>query len=180
MRRPSPALVISCLALFLSGAGGAVAAVQISGKQIKDGTITGKDIKNDSLTGSDIKGNIRGPEGPRGAQGAQGPQGATGSGAPVGLPAGASVSYRTGGADIDPDDADVPVEAICPSGQVAIGGGYTLTPSLVVDESTAGGEPSRPDRWRVVVDNLSDQELGTVFVDVICIAPGDVSGFPPQ
>jgi hypothetical protein len=160
-----------------------VAGVQISGNEIKNGSITGKDIKNDSLTGTDIKGNIRGPAGPAGPAGPRGltgPQGAAGTGAPVGLPAGVSVSYRTGAADIDPDDTDVPVEAICPAGQVAIGGGYTKTKLLDVVESTAGGDAARPDRWRVVVDNTSDQELETLFVDVMCITPGDVSGFPPQ
>ena len=73
MRRPSPALVLSFVAVFLAATGGAVAGVQIGGKQIKDGSITGKDVKNNSLSGTDIKGDVRGPEGPRGARGAQGP-----------------------------------------------------------------------------------------------------------
>ena len=89
MRRPSPALVLSFVAVFLAATGGAVAGVQIGGKQIKDGSIAGKDVKNNSLSGTDIKGDVRGPEGPRGARGAQGPAGPAGSAA-----AGVAVSYR--------------------------------------------------------------------------------------
>ena len=59
MRRPSPALVLSFVAVFLAATGGAVAGVQIGGKQIKDGSITGKDVKNNSLSGTDIKGDVR-------------------------------------------------------------------------------------------------------------------------
>jgi hypothetical protein len=51
---PSPALVLSFVALFAAFAGGAIAG-KITGSQIKNGSITGNDIKNDSLTGADIK-----------------------------------------------------------------------------------------------------------------------------
>src|SRR5688500_6291835 len=111
MRRPSPALILSCIAVFLSAAGGAVAAGQINGKQIKDGSITGKDIKNDTLTGSDIKGNIRGPEGPRGLRGPAGPAGA---GGPLGSPGGLALSYRVGVATVGPDSTEL-ARATCPA-----------------------------------------------------------------
>ena len=87
MKRPSPAFVLSCIAIMLSFTGGAVAATQIGGKQIKDGSITGKDIKNDSLTAKDITGQLQGPRGPEGQRGPQGPAGQGGSG-------GANVSYQ--------------------------------------------------------------------------------------
>jgi hypothetical protein len=63
--RPSPALVISLVALFVSlgGVGYAAATIgsaqiknnSIRGKDIRNSTITGKDVKNSGLTGSDIK-----------------------------------------------------------------------------------------------------------------------------
>ncbi len=99
IRRPSPALLVACLALFLA-AGGPAAAVNaadaaarlITGKQIKDNSITGKDVKDGSLVvrdfkrgelaralpaGQGVKGDA-GPQGPTGPQGTAGPQGAKG------------------------------------------------------------------------------------------------------
>jgi len=48
-RRPSPALVISIVALVAACAGSAVAATAITGGMIKDGTIQNRDIKNDTI-----------------------------------------------------------------------------------------------------------------------------------
>src|SRR5688500_14579026 len=78
VKLPSPALVLSFLALFAAFAGGALAAGKITCSQIKNGTITGNDIKNDSLSGADIKGQVKGDEGPRGAIGPAGPRGPAG------------------------------------------------------------------------------------------------------
>jgi hypothetical protein len=148
MRRPSPALVLSCVAVFLCAAGGAVAAGQINGKQIKDGSITGKDIKNDSLTGSDIKGNVRGPEGPPGARGATGPQGP----AALGSPGGVTVSYRFADATVAADGF-TPVEALCPAGQVAVGGGFSVTPPVTVRFSRPGEGGGRDGgSWEVLFE----------------------------
>jgi hypothetical protein len=49
LRRPSPALVISIVALVAACAGSAVAATVITGKQIRNGTIQGVDIKNATI-----------------------------------------------------------------------------------------------------------------------------------
>lgn len=56
VRRPSPALVISCIALFasLGGVSYGLATGSIDGREIRDGSVRGKDVKNRSLTGSDI------------------------------------------------------------------------------------------------------------------------------
>jgi hypothetical protein len=63
--RPSPALMISLVALFVSlgGVGYAAATIgssqitnnSVRGKDIRNSTITGKDVKNSGLTGSDVK-----------------------------------------------------------------------------------------------------------------------------
>ena len=46
--RPSPALVVSVVALFVA-LGGSAYALTITGSQVKDGSLTGADIKNKSL-----------------------------------------------------------------------------------------------------------------------------------
>jgi hypothetical protein len=56
-RRPGHATVVAYLALFVALGGSALAATQITGKQIKNGTITSADIKNGSIKGVDLKKN---------------------------------------------------------------------------------------------------------------------------
>jgi len=127
LKRPSPALIVSCIAVFLAFTGGAVAASKISGKQIKDGSITGKDIKNDSLTAKDIAGQLQGPRGPAGQRGPQGPAGSGGSGGS----GGATVSYQLAEGSVTEDGLEA-LEVLCPAGQVAVGGGYNVTPPVTV------------------------------------------------
>jgi hypothetical protein len=57
MRRflPSPAMVVAVAALIMSLGGSAYAALLITGKNIKNGSITGKDIRNHTLRGSDVR-----------------------------------------------------------------------------------------------------------------------------
>ena len=59
VRRPSPALLISCIALFvaLGGVSYGVATGSIDGREIKNGSIGAKDIKKRSITGNQIGGN---------------------------------------------------------------------------------------------------------------------------
>jgi len=89
-RRPSASLAISVVALFVALGGTGYAAVTITGKDVKNGSLTTKDIKNNSLTSSDVKdrslrlrdfrsGELsngqRGPAGPAGPAGAAGAAG---------------------------------------------------------------------------------------------------------
>lgn len=56
LRRPSPALVVSIIALVVACAGTAYAATQItSSSQIKNGIVTGADLRNSTITNSDIR-----------------------------------------------------------------------------------------------------------------------------
>ena len=62
-RRPSPALVIACIALFvsLSGVSYGVATGFIDSREIKNNTIRSKDVRNNTLRTFDIRNNqIRG------------------------------------------------------------------------------------------------------------------------
>jgi hypothetical protein len=53
--RPSHAVVVAYLALFVALGGSSYAALSISGKNVKDSSLTGRDIRNRSLTGKDVK-----------------------------------------------------------------------------------------------------------------------------
>ncbi len=57
IRRPSPALVISLIALFVALGGVGYAAATINGKNIKNKSIAGKKLKNKTVTGGKVKGN---------------------------------------------------------------------------------------------------------------------------
>jgi hypothetical protein len=57
MRRPSPSLVISVIALFVALGGTGYAAITVTSKNVKNNSLKGKDVKNSSLTGKDVKAN---------------------------------------------------------------------------------------------------------------------------
>jgi hypothetical protein len=62
-RRPSPALVIACIALFISlgGVSYAVATGSIDSREIRNNTISSNDVRNNSLRTFDIRNNeVRG------------------------------------------------------------------------------------------------------------------------
>lgn len=54
-RRPSPALVISLIALFVAMGGSGYAAVKLNGKNIKNKSIAGKKLKNKTITAAKLK-----------------------------------------------------------------------------------------------------------------------------
>lgn len=58
--RPSPALVISLVALFVAMGGVGYAAVVIDGKNLKNKSVAGKKLKNKTVTGGKVKGNTLG------------------------------------------------------------------------------------------------------------------------
>lgn len=91
-RRPSPATIISLLALFVALGGTGYAAVALAPKnsvgsaQVINGSLQKKDLNKKTIAA--LKGN-RGARGAAGAAGAAGPAGATGAAGPAG-PAGAT------------------------------------------------------------------------------------------
>jgi hypothetical protein len=60
-RLPSPALVISLVALFVSLGGVSYAVTQIGTSQIKNGAVTGKKIRNSTIRSRDVRRNSLGP-----------------------------------------------------------------------------------------------------------------------
>src|SRR6476661_2369823 len=54
-RLPSPAIVISVIALFVALGGSVYAASNISGKTIKKGSLPGNRLKKNTVTGKQVK-----------------------------------------------------------------------------------------------------------------------------
>jgi hypothetical protein len=146
-RRHSTA--VAYLALFAALGGSAYAAVTVTGKNIKDGTVTGRDVKNRSLgttklspTAVSSLAGQRGPAGPEGPQGARGPvgptgpigpRGETGPGGPQGVPGPAGPQgpsgisgweYRVSSPGVNvPSGEAGGGQVYCPAGKKALGGG---------------------------------------------------------
>jgi len=153
-RSPSPALVISIVALFLAASGSAIAASKlVSGnKLIKVNSLSGNRLKTGSVTGKQIKASTLGKV-PSAAKAdtantatsaltagtaTTATSATTAGSAPI-----ASVTYVTTNASVaynygSPAQA---VTATCPSGTTVIGGGATVsdeTYGAVVDSSPSG------------------------------------------
>ena len=144
--RPSPAIVIACLALAIALSGTSYAAVakllpknSVGSRQVINGSLQKADLSKKAVAA--LKGN-RGPQGvqgPQGAQGATGSQGATGPQGIKGAPAVASVTTLID----DSDGTGVSVAAgatftasiSCNPGEIATGGGGV---------SGFGGDPNQP------------------------------------
>lgn len=65
LRRPSPALVIACIALFVAmgGVSYGFATGAIDTREVKNETIRGKDVRNGTLTTKDLRNNeVRGAD----------------------------------------------------------------------------------------------------------------------
>ena len=94
IHRPSPALVVACLALGVALSGTAVAASvalapgSVGTPQLKNNAVTTTKVKNGSLLRADFKANqipagAAGPAGPAGPAGAAGAAGPAGPAAPA-------------------------------------------------------------------------------------------------
>ncbi len=97
IRRPSPSMVVACLALAVALSGSAVAASvalapnSVGTAQLKNNAVTTTKVKNGTLLKADFKaGQI--PAGPAGPAGAPGPAGAAGAAGATG-PAGPSDAF---------------------------------------------------------------------------------------
>jgi hypothetical protein len=55
--RPSPALIVAIVALFMALGGTSYAALKITGNNVVNGTLSGADVDNRSLAGKEIKKN---------------------------------------------------------------------------------------------------------------------------
>jgi hypothetical protein len=160
IRRPSPAMLVSMLSLFVASTGTAVAGGLITGASIKNNTVSTLDVTNGSLTTLDVRnGSLRpidfggklpaGPKGPQGVPGAVGPQGPAGPQGAKGV-SGYVRTFEIGGPfnSSSPKTKDVS----CPPGMKLLSGGGRLhhleasPPPIAIQESYARDD----DTWRVV------------------------------
>ncbi len=176
IRRPSPATVVALAALFVASSGTAVAAVIVTGANVKNGSLTGLDVRNGSLTSADVKNrsllpvDFKGklPAGPQGPVGPAGPVGAQGAPGAPGV-SGWERKFTIAG----PFDSTSPKtgEASCPAGKKLLGGGGRLhhlqpaAPPIAIQESYAADD----DTWRVIGAEISPTAVNwESVVMIIC------------
>ncbi len=106
LRRPSPAMVVACLALFVALTGTSVAVVNALPKnsvgtaQLKNNAVVSSKVKNGSLVAADFASGAL-PAGPAGPTGPAGPAGPAGPGAKWALVnAGGTIVAQSGGISI--------------------------------------------------------------------------------
>ena len=143
--------VVGYIALFVALGGTSYAAVEISGRDVRNGSLTGADIRDGSLTGRDVRSRsigagdltaaAKGPKGDTGPQGPAGPAGAPGSDATVDTSAfvrRGAVSTVTAESDIavPPNSTTTAGTLSCPAGDVPARGRYALTGDPAADDVT--------------------------------------------
>jgi Collagen triple helix repeat (20 copies) len=179
--------VVAYLALFAALGGSAYAAVTVTGKQIKDGTITGKDVKNRSLGAGKLSPTAvsslvgeAGPAGPQGEKGAPGPTGPQGPAGPQGEPGPEGPQGYQGpqgssglrewekvvspGWGVDPGQVGT-VAVPCPFGKVALGGGASTSNALTYIVDSAPYNDG--DGWGAKFHNTSD-EPAAIYAWALC------------
>lgn len=144
-------MAVALLVLVLAVGGSAYAAAQITGKQIKDGTVTSADIKNKTLKSKDIsqaaKDKLRGQTGPQGPQGVAGPSDTYAvrrADGPVAIPAAATTLVK---------------RLVLPAGK------FTLTSKVNLDDTSGAA--------RVVQCQLV---TGTTVLDTTVLTLGGAAG----
>ena len=156
-RRPSPAMVVACIALVVALGGTGYAAVNlprnsVGPDQLRAGSVTSAKVQNFTLRRVDFRPGtlLRGPrgaQGPAGPTGAPGPAGAAGAAGPAGTIG--AITVRTsqvvvdGGAPASNPNGEYvtrPIERRCESGERAVSAG------------TGWG------------DDINDRELTTVWI----------------
>jgi hypothetical protein len=136
-----PGTLIAIIALLVALGGTATAATQITGKQVKNGSLTGADVKRGSLPAAALSRKAtrtlrgaRGPAGPQGAAGPAGPVGPVGPSGPEGprVEAGPAGVVRVLAAEqrnvslAAKDGLAKVVEVILPAGRFTLDGTLTL------------------------------------------------------
>ena len=169
-RLPSPSLAVSITALVVAMGGTGYAATQLSGSNIKAGTITGKQVKKHSLPAGKLSATaiapLRGAQGPAGPAGPAGAAGADGAPGPAGI-----LGIRTvASGDLAlPSISQQHGSVKCPAGWIVVGGGVktsVASPSVAVSNDY----PEGMDTWSADVTNNSYTAM-TFQLRAICVYP---------
>ena len=192
LRRPSPALVIACLALFVALGGTGYAAFKlpkntVGTKQLKKNAVHNSDIAKNAVTGSKVKDGTLGSSDFAPGTLLQGPPGVNGTNGTNGTNGAAKVTYRTFLANFAGNGALGEAGASCNTGEKLIGGGggwvdnanpptqYELT-GTVSDSgpATAGDAPIQendtPGEWHVSGKNTTGGNA-RMLAYAVCATP---------
>jgi hypothetical protein len=142
LRRPSPAMIVACIALLVALGGTSIAAVNalprgsVGTLQLKNSAVTNAKVANNAINSAKVKNAslLRGdfapgqlPAGPTGPQGPAGPAGAAGPAGPAGVIGAITVRSQSvsvgGGTAENGAYTTRSVQALCNSGELAISGG---------------------------------------------------------
>jgi hypothetical protein len=176
LRRPSPAMVVACLALLVAlGGTGMAAATQLARNtvgtpQLKDGAVSNPKIKNNAVNSSKVAARslLRSdfapgqlPAGPVGPQGPAGPAGPAGAAGPAGVVG--PVTVRQASVSVPGSAIDKPTP-------------NTFWATRTVNTNCNSGEKamSAGTGWSADADNL---ELATVYMKPVVQSNGTVTGF---
>jgi hypothetical protein len=141
-RRPSPAMIVACMALLVALTGtsfaavGALAPNSVGALQLKPGAVTNSKLQNNAVTSVKVANRslLRSdfapgqlPAGPTGPQGPAGPAGAAGPAGPAGTIGAITVRSSTvsvdGGTKENAQYNTGEAQVLCSSGELAISGG---------------------------------------------------------
>ena len=148
LTRPSPAMVVACLALFVALAGTSVAAVSqlvprnsVGTAQLRDNAVARVKVRNNAINSTKVQNRSllavdfaagqlpAGPAGPAGSAGPAGPAGPAGAAGPPGVSGYEIVTASNAVTATTLNSVAVP----CPAGKRAFGGGS-------LNSLTVGGE----------------------------------------
>ena len=198
LRRPSPAMVVACLALLVAMSGtGIAAATQLARNsvgplQLQNGAVTNPKIRNNAVNSSKVapRSLLRsdfapgqlpaGPTGPMGPAGPAGPAGAAGPAGPAGVIG--PITDRTASGLVDGGTAENGaynsrrVTAMCQGNERAISGGTSWSDDVTGRELMTGElEPQKNAQGQVVGFlgvGLNDSGNDSTFtVHALCYTP---------
>ena len=183
--RPSPAMVVAFVALFVTGAGSAVAAGgMLDSGDIKNNSLSTKDVKNGSLLKKDFKrGQLpAGARGPLGLQGPQGPQGVAGAAGRAGRDGFGQLVYVYGEGVETESVEQISDIATCPAGTNVVGGGVLATAENPGDMAVNSSFPLDETSWIGFVDNLTlpadESDFRGALAYAVCANGNAVTPFP--
>jgi len=197
-RRPSPAMVVACLALIVALGGTSVAAVSqlvprnsVGPRQIQSGAVTNPKLRNNAVTSAKVRNRslLRAdfapgqlPAGPTGPQGPAGPAGAAGPAGPAG--AIGAITVRTASVSITSVAGDAHnafyatarVQRLCETNERAISAGTSWSDDAVnLELWTSEIDPILNAQNQVIgydaVGGNDSGQTSTLTLEVLCYVP---------
>jgi hypothetical protein len=183
-RRPSPALIVACLALLVALGGSSYAAIalapnSVGTRQLKNNAVVASKVKNRSLLRVDFKRGqlLPGPVGSRGARGLpgaagapgpRGPGGQQGPGGPQGPPGLSGLEVVSVSTLSNSQDGKVEF-ADCPTGKKVIGGGVEVTGEAQDFVAVTRSDPNSAVQWEAQAHEHTSTGLAwTLTVFALC------------